>query len=98
MSKRGKRLIESAKAALAFARGESDSKKFRVYIPADIDVKAIRNKLGMTQSQFAMRFGFTINQIRDWEQARSTPHHADRAYLTVIARKPKAVQEALASA
>src|SRR5262245_60082566 len=96
MSKRGKRLIQSAKAALAFARGRADTSKFRIRVPAEIDVKAIRTRLGLTQAQFSARFGFTIHQIRDWEQARSQPHHADRAYLTVIARRPKAVEEALA--
>ena len=65
MAKRGRRLIRSAKEALAFSRGEADLSAYRIHVPADIDVKAIRRKLDMTQVQFAARFGFTINQIRD---------------------------------
>jgi putative transcriptional regulator len=98
MSKRGERLVRSAKQALAFARGEANTKHYRVHVPADIDVKAIRRGLKMTQDEFAVQFGFTINQIRDWEQSRSRPHHADRAYLKVIARRPEVVQEVLAAA
>jgi putative transcriptional regulator len=33
-----------------------------------LDVRAIRTRLGMTQQEFAMRFGFSINTLRHWEQ------------------------------
>ncbi len=39
----------------------------------EIDVKAIRAKLDMTQEEFAGRFGFSINTLRDWEQGRRVP-------------------------
>src|SRR5262245_26799828 len=98
MSKRGKGPVVSAKAASEFARSQVDLTKFRAQVPEDINVKAIRSKLGLTQRRFALCFGFTTAQIRFWEQAVSKPTHASRAYLLVIARNPRAVQEALASA
>jgi putative transcriptional regulator len=98
MNKRGKRSIASAEKAPAPAWGLADLQKFRAEIPEDIDVKAIRAKLGLTQRRFARCFGFTPLQIRLWEQARSSPHQSTRAYLLVIARNPRAVHEALASA
>ena len=98
MSKRGKRPIASAEAAPAPAWDLEDLQKFIAEIPDDIDVKAIRTKLGLTQRRFARCFGFTPIQIRTWEQARSSPRQATRAYLMVIARNPRGVQEALASA
>ena len=84
--------------ALAYAEGSADVSHYGVHIPEDIDVKAIRAKLEMTQEEFAGRFGFSINTLRHWEQGRRVPEGPTRAYLLVIARNPKAVQKALRAA
>jgi putative transcriptional regulator len=96
MSKAGKRLIQAAKEAAAIARGEL--KPARIFVPADVDVKMIRQKLGLQQEDFASQFGFSINQIRDWEQGRSGPLGALRAYLMVIERAPDDVRRLLRTA
>jgi putative transcriptional regulator len=49
----------------------------------------------MTQKEFAVSFGFSVNTVRHWEQGRRVPEGPTRAYLLVIAREPKAVQKAL---
>ena len=95
MTRLGQELIRSAKEAIAIARGEADPATYRVHVPADIDVKAIRKRLGMTQQRFADAFAFPIQTLRDWEQGRSRPDSSARAYLMVIARAPATVQEAL---
>jgi len=64
--------------------------------PAPDDVKAIRQRLGLSQSQFAKRYGFGVDVIRQYEQGRRRPTGAIRAYLRVIARDPDAVTRALA--
>ena len=92
---RAARLIESAKEALAIAKGEADPATYRINVPSSIDVRGMRRRLGMTQQTFADAFGFTIAQLRDWEQGRATPTHAARAYLLVIEREPEAVRRAL---
>jgi putative transcriptional regulator len=84
--------------ALAYAEGSADVSHYGVHIPEDIDVKAIRAKLEMTQEEFAGRFGFSINTLRHWEQGRRVPEGPTRAYLIVIERNPKAVQKALRAA
>jgi putative transcriptional regulator len=84
--------------ALAYAEGTADTSRYCVYIPEDINVKAIRTKLDMTQEEFAGRFGFSINTLRHWEQGRRVPEGPTRAYLLVIDRNPKAVQKALRAA
>lgn len=84
--------------ALAYAEGTADGSRYGVHIPEDIDVKAIRTKLDMTQEEFAGRFGFSINTLRHWEQGRRVPEGPTRAYLLVIDRNPKAVQKALRAA
>lgn len=57
--------------------------------------KTIRRALGLTQQEFAARFRIPVGTLRDWEQGAAEPDQAARAYLTVIARNPKAVAEAL---
>jgi len=84
--------------ALAYAEGTADASRYGVHIPEDIDVKAIRAKLDMTQEEFAGRFGFSVNTLRHWEQGRRVPEGPTRAYLLVIDRNPKAVQKALKAA
>jgi len=58
--------------------------------------KFIRRALGLTQEEFSARFRIPLGTLRDWEQGAAEPDQAARAYLTVIARNPKAVADALA--
>ena len=58
-------------------------------------VKVMRRALRLTQEEFAARFRIPLGTLRDWEQGKTKPDQAARAYLTVIARNPKAVIEAL---
>jgi len=59
--------------------------------------KIIRRALGLTQQEFATRFRIPLGTLRDWEQGAAEPDRAAQAYLTVIARNPKAVEKALLS-
>lgn len=69
----------------------------RVHAPAEVDVRAIRQRLGLSQSAFAARFGFSAAAVKDWEQHRRRPEAAARILLTVIDREPAAVERALAT-
>ena len=89
MSKSGKRLIAAAREAVAIARGEK--KPARIHVPPEIDVRAIRLKLEFSQDDFAAAFGFTTNQIKDWEQGRSRPLGGNRTYLMIIKCDPNAI-------
>ena len=90
------KVAEGLNEALAIARGTA--KPARLYVPAEIDIKAIRGKLSLSQGDFADRFGFTVNQIKDWEQGRSRPLGGVRAYLMIIDRDPALVLDLLRSA
>ena len=94
MTKAGDRLIKSARKARAFARGET-TEGFVVHVPETVNVKAVRTRLGMTQQEFALRFGFAYDAVRDWELRRRHPDRAARVLLTVIDFKPEVVEEAL---
>jgi putative transcriptional regulator len=59
-------------------------------------VKKIRTARGLSQREFAARYCIPVGNVRDWEQGRSVPDKTARAYLSVIAKAPDAVEEALA--
>lgn len=67
-----------------------------VVIPDAVDVHAVREKSGLSQSEFAARYGFSVRTLQEWEQGRALPDGAVRAYLIVIDRNPDAVRQALA--
>src|SRR5882757_1653714 len=59
-------------------------------------VKVLRQRLDMTQAEFAEAFHLPITTLRDWEQHRSTPDAPARALLLAIERDPKAMKQLLA--
>ena len=59
--------------------------------------KSLRRALGLTQEEFAERYGIPLGTLRDWEQGRSEPEASTRSYLRVIAKHPEIVRQALAS-
>jgi putative transcriptional regulator len=61
------------------------------------NVRALRQKLNLTQEQFAERFHLPLGTVRDWEQGAHRPDKAAQVLLTVIARDPEAVTRALGS-
>jgi putative transcriptional regulator len=77
----------------AFLAGEQEG--FKAHVPQDVDVKAIRNRLGMTQARFSDTFGFSLDAIKHWEGGRRTPEAPARTLLTVIDKNPAAVLVAL---
>ena len=89
MSKAFDRIAGGLKDVLSVARGEKQAA--RLHVPPEIDVRAIRVKAGMSQDLFASAYGFTIHQIRQWEQGRCRPIGAVRAYLMLIQRDPEIV-------
>ena len=58
-------------------------------------IKKIRADRSLSQREFSMRYGIPIGNVRDWEQGRSLPDKTARAYLSVIAKAPEAVEKAL---
>jgi putative transcriptional regulator len=91
----GSRIIASMKEAVAISKGELPEDSYKVHIPAKVDVKSIRERMGLSQAAFANRFGLSVFAIRNWEQGKRQPDPAARAYLKVIEKVPQAVTEAL---
>ncbi len=58
-------------------------------------VRALRSRLGLSQAQFAQRFGFTVDTVQQYEQGRRTPSGPASTLLRVIDADPEAVIRAL---
>lgn len=93
----GKSAFESIRQglreAVGHARGEAVAVK--TYRPQPVDVKALRNRVSMTQEQFAARFGFSVATLRHWERGDRSPQGPALVLLNVIDRNPAAVLSAL---
>jgi putative transcriptional regulator len=59
-------------------------------------IKALRQRLGMTQAEFAEAYRLPITTLRDWEQQRSRPDAPARALLLAIERDPEVMRRLLA--
>jgi putative transcriptional regulator len=86
-------MMDGLNDVAAFLAGEQEG--FKAHVPQEVDVKAIRNRLGMTQARFSNTFGFSLDAIKHWEGGRRTPEASARTLLTVIDQNPAAVLTAL---
>lgn len=94
----GGSIIEGLKQAVAWTRGETGKTRVTlVYVP-EVDVREVRTKMGLSQAQFATKFGFPPATLRNWEQGRSRPDAPTRVLLAVIAKHPEAVEDVLRKA
>src|ERR1035437_128826 len=93
----GDKLLRSAQQARDWAQGKPG--RVRVtYVPApQVDVRKLRARMKLSQTQFAAKFGFSLDSIQNWEQGHRQPEGPARTLLVVIAKNPKAVEEALGS-
>ncbi len=86
-------LLTSIKQAGKIRRGKLKPARVTTFRPAD--VKGIREKLKVSQAEFALMIGVSVATLRNWEQERRTPDGPALALLRVAARNPRAVAEAL---
>jgi putative transcriptional regulator len=66
------------------------------HTPSDVDVQALRQRIGLTQEQFAAKFGISLGTLRHWERGDRKPHGAALVLLRVIEKNDRAVLRALA--
>ncbi len=63
----------------------------RLAVPVPVDVKAIRDKLQLSQTAFAALLGVSVRTLQDWEQGRRTPRGPAYSLLRVASMHPKAL-------
>lgn len=88
-------IIKGAEEALGFLRGDKSKGRAHQIRMKEIDVKAIRARLGMTQEAFSEAFAIPVPTLKKWETHQRVPEGPTKAYLMVIDKNPKAVQSAL---
>ena len=82
-------LVESIQQTGSIIRGEMEpSRLFTVEGP---DVRSIRTKLGVTQSDFATMLGISVRTLENWEQKRRTPRGPARVLLQIAEDHPEIV-------
>ena len=91
----GKRIIEGLEQAVAWTRGDNDRARVTLVEIPDVDVRRVRLKMGLSQAQFATKFGLPPATLRNWEQGRARPDAPTRVLLAVIARHPETVEKVL---
>lgn len=91
----GQRIVKSLDEAIAWAKGEDVPVRVTTVHVPEVDIRAVRRKLNLSQTQFAARFGFAPASVRNWEQGRTRPDGPARILLAVIAKHPEAVEDAL---
>lgn len=86
-------LVQSLKEAKAIARGETPaSRRITVTTP---DVKAVREKIGLLQSEFARLMRVSIKTLQNWEQHRRNPTGPAAALLKIVLTAPDVALKAL---
>ncbi len=87
-------LLDSVREGGAILRGEKEpARRFEIEAP---DVKQIRERYELSQSEFAALLGVSIKTLQNWEQGRRAPHGSARVLLQVAARHPEAVWDVVA--
>lgn len=83
-------LVESVKEGMAILRGEVQPS--RVFVVENMpDVKSIRSKFGISQSEFASLLGISVRTLENWEQGHRVPKGPARVLLKVAEAHPEVV-------
>ena len=65
----GNKIVRGLREAVSFTEGNAKGARVtKVNVPDNIDVRALRERLGLSQTEFALRFGFSLGTLRHWEQ------------------------------
>ena len=89
-------LVESIVEAGKIKKGQAKPSRYFEYRPTDI--KRIRNKLDVSQAQFALMIGVSKSTLQNWEQGRREPNGPAKALLRVVEKQPEAALQALQEA
>jgi putative transcriptional regulator len=87
------KLIASVKEAGEIKAGRKGPS--RVYEVKPPEIKTVREKLNVSQNEFALMIGVSVRTLQNWEQGRRKPEGPAKALLRIASRNPRAVLEAL---
>lgn len=88
-------LVNSVRQAGKIKRGQMAAS--RQFTFEGDDIRQIRSRLGLSQSEFALLIGVSVATLQNWEQGRRHPEGPARALLRIAAKNPEALLEALSA-
>jgi putative transcriptional regulator len=92
-TKQFEKLVSSIKEAGEIKSGLR--RRSRIYEIKPPDIKEVREKLNVSQNEFAIMIGVSVRTLQNWEQGRRTPEGPAKALLRIASRNPQAVLDAL---
>lgn len=85
--------MQSLKEAKDISKGKAEaSRRFRIAAP---DAKAVREQIGMSQSEFARLMRVSIKTLQNWEQHRRNPTGPAAALLKIVLTAPDVALKSL---
>lgn len=93
MSEAYKSISNGLKEAIEYSEG--NTKGIREFRPRHIDVKKLRQRIGMTQPKFAASFGISLGTLRHWERGDRYPQGPALVLLNLLSKDPNTVLEVL---
>jgi putative transcriptional regulator len=97
MTPLGEELAASLREVLAHVGGEDNRVRLTEIEPAGLEVRRIRESVGLSQEDFARVLGISPSGLRKWEQNQRQPRGAARTLLQIMEKEPAAVARALRS-
>jgi putative transcriptional regulator len=82
-------LLASVKQGAAIVKGTMQPS--RTFEFPETEVKALRERFGLSQNKFAHLVGISVGTLRNWEQGRRRPEGPARVLLQVAAKHPEAL-------
>ena len=95
MSKAYESMKQGVIEAIDFAQGKAT--KAIIHRFSSVDVKAVREQVGMSQTEFASAFGISVGTLRHWERGDRTPRGPALVLLNIVAKEPQVVLRALST-
>lgn len=86
-------LTESLKEAGRIRRGSQSAA--RSFAFDALDVKAIRERTGLSQGRFALLMGVSVKTLQNWEQGRRQPQGPAESLLRIVKNDPQGAMKAL---
>ena len=93
MSKEFKSISKGLKEAIEYSKG--NTKSAREFKPQHIDVKKLRERIGMSQPKFAASFGISLGTLRHWERGDRYPQGPALVLLNLLSKDPGTVLDVL---
>ncbi|MFA9217459.1 MAG: NadS family protein [Sphingomonadaceae bacterium] len=89
-------LVVSIKQAVAIEQGSAKAARLTVVEKAPhIDAKAVRERTGLSQADFALVMNVSVKTLQNWEQRRRAPTGPAVTLLRIVERVPELALRAL---